>query len=506
MIQRIIKMLGALGAGVGVTLVTQFLLPPAFLHAYGVSEYGEWLVLSATLSYLNTLNFGITTYATNELTMLRKRGEMDQYRRLQGSTLALLLCVIFIGLAVISLVFLLPLAKLLHLSTITPMDAVLTAFFLGLQAMVNILAAYYNNLFMVIEETHRGLGWSSARRLSGVLISLPLILLRVHFSMIALGQLVAVVLVSLVSIYDLRRRLGGLPLGLQGANWNTAKATLAPSGLFAMIFAQNFLTFQAPVILLQWILGPAVVVLFSISRTILSTARLVLVSITNAISPEITFSFADRDIQKLLKIFHYSEKVVFSVIPIVNLGAFLFSPILLALWLHKPLLFDPSTYALMALISGAMSMREHKQFFQYSTNTHKRLAIIVFFGNLLMVGISIPVTMKFGLHGFMFAWLASEAAQMALIYYENKKLFNNDRSISFIPVLKLAAVMLVSLPVCMAMLHYALPHSLAITGVVAILGMLMLTVESYFVFGLKGVLKELQRRMRNKTTSVAPAA
>jgi O-antigen/teichoic acid export membrane protein len=504
MIQRIIKMLGAMGAGVGVTLITQFLLPPAFLHAYGVSEYGEWLVLSATLSYLNTLNFGITTYATNELTMLRKRGEMVKYRELQGSTLALILCVIFIGLGVISLVFLLPLARLLHLSTITPLDAILTAFFLGLQAMVNILAAYYNNLFMVIEETHRGLGWSSARRLSGVLISLPLILLRAHFFMIALGQLVVVVLVSLVSIYDLRRRLGGLPLGLQGANWKTAKATLAPSGMFAMIFAQNFLTYQAPVILLQWILGPAVVVLFSISRTILSTARIVLSSITNAISPEITFSFANRDLKKLLKIFHYSEKIVFGIIPVVNLGAFLVSPILLRVWLHKPLLFDPFTYGLMALISGAMSMREHKQFFQYSTNTHKRLAIIVFFSNLLMIGVSIPLTMEFGLHGFMFAWLASEAAQMALIYVENKKLFNNDPSISFIPVLKLAAVMLVSLPICEYLVRFAEPRSLAMLGMVCVMGILMLIVESYFVFGLKDVLGEFRRRMRSAANNSAP--
>jgi O-antigen/teichoic acid export membrane protein len=274
--------------------------------------------------------------------------------------------------------------------------------------------------------------------------------------------------------------------------------------MFAMIFAQNFLTYQAPVILLQWILGPAVVVLFSISRTILSTARIVLSSITNAISPEITFSFANRDLKKLLKIFHYSEKIVFGIIPVVNLGAFLVSPILLRVWLHKPLLFDPFTYGLMALISGAMSMREHKQFFQYSTNTHKRLAIIVFFSNLLMIGVSIPLTMEFGLHGFMFAWLASEAAQMALIYFENKKLFNNDPSISFIPVLKLAAVMLVSLPICEYLVRFAEPRSLAMLGMVCVMGILMLIVESYFVFGLKDVLGEFRRRMRSAANNSAP--
>jgi len=496
MIRRILKMLGAMGAGAGATLITQFLLPPAFLYYYGVSKYGEWLVLTATVSYLSTLNFGITTYASNELTMLRKRGEMVKYRELQGSTLALLLCMICIGIAVTSCVFLLPTPRLLHLSTISPMEVRLTAFFLGLQVMVNILAGYYDGLFMVVEKTHLGFVWPTARRLSIALICIPLAMIRAQFHVIAIGQLSAALIVMLIAVSELKRRMGKLPLGLQGANWKTAKATLAPSGMFAMIFTQNFLIYQAPLILLQWILGPATVVLFSISRTILATARQMLAFITNAIAPEITFSFAVRDMKKLLNIFHYSEKIVFAGIPVANLGAFLFSPILLQIWLHKPLLFDPFTYGLMALISGTMSMREHKQFFQFSTNTHKRLAIIVFFGNLLMIAVSVPFTIKFGLHGFMFVWLVSEVSQMGLIYHENKKLFHNDSSISFIPVIKLALVMLVSLPVCVGLVLFAQQRSMAMVGGVAVIGVMLVAAESYFVFGLKEVWNEFQRRMQ----------
>jgi O-antigen/teichoic acid export membrane protein len=496
MIRRILKMFGALVTGMGITLITQLLLPPVFIHYYGVSKYGEWLVLSAALGYLSTLNFGITSYASNELTMLRKREEMDKYSELQGSTLALLLGMIGIGLAITSTVFLLPLAKLLHLSTISTSEAQVTALFLGVQAMVNILAIYYINLFMVVEEAHRGWQWDNVRRLGTTLICVPLGMLGVRFSIIAMGQFGAALITTLLTIYDLKRRMGGLPLGLQGANWKTAKSSLAPSGLFAMIFAQHFLVFQAPVIMLQWTLGPSVVVLFSISRTILSTARQMLTAISSSIAPEITFSFAHRDLKKLLNIFHYSEKIVFAGIPVANLGAFLLSPILLQLWLHKPDLFDPITYGLMALISGAMSMREHKQFFQFSTNTHKRLSIIVFFGNILMIAISIPFTQRFGLHGFMSIWLISEMLQMALLYHENRKLFHRDPSINFIPVLKLALVMLVSLPICIVGVDYARQRSLLLVGTVAIMGMLMLVAESYFVFGLKGVWGQFRLRMQ----------
>ncbi len=502
MVQRILKMLGALGTSMGLMVATQLLLPPAFLHSYGVRMYGEWIVLSGTLSYLATLNFGITTYASNELTMLHKRDERQAYRKLQASTLALLLCMVCLGIGLTSTVFILPLARLLHLSSIPAADVAMTAFFLGLQMMVSILAGYCSGLFMVVEKAHRGISWGNARAFAGTSTCFVLALFRLPFPILALGQLIAVFTITLLSIYDLKRQSGDLPLGLSGANWRTAKATLRPSGMFAMIFAQQFLVFQVPVNMLQWILGPAVVVLFSTSRTILSSARQLLSPITNAIAPEVTFSYATRDMKKLLYIFHHSEKIVFAGIPIANLGAYLFSPILVRVWLHRPSLFESSVYALMALISAAMSMRDHKQFFQFSTNMHKRLSIIVFFGNVLMICVSLPFTIKYGLMGFMWVWLASEVLQMGFIYIENKKLFQQDASITFLPVLKLALVMLVSLPLCMVSLHYAMQRSLGVAGAVGVAGIALLTVECYFVFGLKDVWMEFARKFERgaKTT------
>jgi O-antigen/teichoic acid export membrane protein len=496
MIQRILKMLGALGTSTGLTLVTQLLLPPAFLHYYGVSMYGEWIVLSGTLSYLGTLNFGITTYASNQLTMLRKRAEIEEYRSLQGSTLALLIGMVCIGLLVTCSVFFLPLPKLLHLSAIAPRDVTLTAFFLGLQVLVNILAGYYNNLFMVVEQTHRGLSWGIARSFGATIVCFVLTMFRASFPVLALGQFIAAVVITLLSIYDLKRRLRDLPLGLQGANWKLATRTLKPSGMFAMILAQQALTYQVPVNILQWILGPSVVVLFSTSRTVLSSARQLLSPITNAIAPEITFSYANRDMKKMLYIFHNSERIVFAGIPIANLGALLFAPIILRVWLHRPALFDPYTYGLMALISAAISMRDHKQFFQFSTNMHKRLSMIVFFANLAMIALSVPLVWKFGLYGFLCVWLASEVTQMGLIYRENRKLFDNHASITFTPVFKLVAIMLVSLPICMVLLKLVSPLSIAIMAVVAGAGVLLLMVESYFVFGLKDVWTEFGQKMR----------
>jgi hypothetical protein len=141
-------------------------------------------------------------------------------------------------------------------------------------------------------------------------------------------------------------------------------------------------------------------------------------------------------------------------------------------------------------------MRDHKQFFQFSTNVHKRLSIIVFAGNLIMIGLSIPLIRAFGLYGFLCVWLASEVTQMALIYRENRKLFDHHASITFTPVINLVLVMLVSLPVCMGLVHFAVHRSMAMVAAVALGGLLLLIAESYFVFGLKDLWIELEKKMR----------
>lgn len=491
---RIVKMISAVSAGIGVTFLSQFLLPPCFLHTYGVARYGEWLVLSGTLGFLSNLNFGITTYASNELTILHKRGHHERFRALQGSTLALLLVMALFGTLICLSALLLPLDQMLHITHLSRRDAQWTACLLGLQAMVHLIAAYYNQMFLLVELPHRGTSWSNLRRLSWVVGSLPPLFLHMSFSCVACGQFITVLLVSIASIVDLKYCLGPISLGLSGANWATARAALTPSGMFAMISAQQFLIYQAPVILLQWMLGPTVVVVFSTSRTILATARQALQAITQAISPEVTFSFAEQDHQRMLQIYHYSEKIVFSLIPIVNMSAFLFAPVLLAIWLHRSWLFDPWTYGLMALISGVQSMREHKQFFQFSTNRHHRLAIIVFFGNLLMVAASYPAILWFQLSGFMLVWLVSEFAQMVLIYYENKMLFRNHPSIRFRPVLVLVAVLFGALSLSSALAYVAVPRGLAAVIFTGIIGSLVIMAASYRLLGMDAVILALRSR------------
>lgn len=120
-----------------------------------------------------------------------------------------------------------------------------------------------------------------------------------------------------------------------------------------------------------------------------------------------------------------------------------------------------------------------------------------------MIGISIPVTIGFGLRGFMITWLVSESTQMALLYFENRKLFHADSSIRMVPVLKLGLLMGLALPVCMIVVTFSRQHGQALQAGIAAAGTAAIFAICYWLFGLNVVQQRLTSRFSNRPASVA---
>ncbi|WP_158748134.1 hypothetical protein [Acidobacterium sp. S8] len=115
-LRRIGKLFAAQNFGQLVTVLTQLLLPPAFLHSYGVSLYGQWLALTAAVAYLTTFNYGLQTYTNMQMTIHYNRGEVQETREVQSAGLRILFAGFFIIGAALLVIFLIPVNALLHLT------------------------------------------------------------------------------------------------------------------------------------------------------------------------------------------------------------------------------------------------------------------------------------------------------------------------------------------------------------------------------------------------------
>jgi len=478
----------------GVNVLTQFLLPPIFLRHYGISGYGEWLTLTAAVGYLSTLNFGLQTFTNNQVAIFYNRGELEEANTLQ-STSMLLLASIVLGAAILtSVVFLLPVNVWLGIKLSRGIvDA--TLYLLGLQVLMRMLMGLVVGSFLVIGVSYRGANWNNAAALTTTLVTAAMAFLQASFAWIAAQQTLTVALFCGLAMLDLNRKAPQIVPKFRYARPSRMVEILQQSGYFGLLFWANFLVYQLPLILMQRMLGPSSVVAFSITRTVYSMSRQALTALTQALGQEITELYGRHEWRRLYRLYELSERIVLAMIPVVSLGTLLATPVLIAIWLHKPTLYDPSICIIMALISAVMGIKEHKYVFQTSTNHHAALAQMTFWSYLGMIAVAVPCIRTFGTIGFLVPWFITEVVQVLYILRFNQRLFVDISELDFSPVYKLFALMSVAVSLAGWFALHAQQRSLVQTAVTAVVFVAILAGVSYPIFQVGEVKDYLRDRM-----------
>jgi O-antigen/teichoic acid export membrane protein len=429
LMQRILKNLAALLTGRVVAVVQQVVVPPVFIARYGAAGFGEWGALSGAVAALGLLNFGVQTYMNQDLAVRYQSGETEGYRVRQSTALRLLLGGVAVAAVLCLAVFLLPFDTWLRLD-ISRTAAQWTLYLLALQILLSIPFGYLGGIFMGVGLAHRGAHWNNVRALTSSLALLLGVVLHVRFAILAAGQLACLAACVVGVLIDLRRTAPQVYPTLHGWDGAAVGEILHGSGYFGLIMMSTFLTYEAPLLVLQRIVGPVAVAGFILMRTIFSVARQVLGIITQSMGAEITNLYGRRDWPALARLFASSERLVLWLISAVNLGVLMGSPVLITLWLHRrgspqgvSSLFAVTPYVLSAALSMVISLKEHKFIFQFSTNTHVDLARTMFWSYVAMVAVSVGTVHVAGVTGFLWTWLAVESLQTVRLMTLNRRLF-----------------------------------------------------------------------------------
>jgi hypothetical protein len=152
----------------------------------------------------------------------------------------------------------------------------------------------------------------------------------------------------------------------------------------------------------------------------------------------------------------------------------------------------------MAMLSAVLGIKEHKTQFQSSSNQHEALSVFVLCGYTCMLIASIPMMKAFGLVGFMWTWILWEVIQTAFVLRLNNSLFPKELQISMNPVLRLVALMSVSVAIAVWPAYHEVTWPLSIVVVTATGVSVILGVAAYFIFGLGEIRRLLQARLANR--------
>jgi O-antigen/teichoic acid export membrane protein len=492
---RISKLFAAQIVTQVISLLTQLLLPPIFLHSYGIGFYGEWLALSAAIGYLSTFNFGIQTYTYMQMTIHYNRGEVEECVHLQSGGLFILL-VVFVTMGLLLCgVFLIPLSALLHLK-LPLREAQIILYLLGLQLLVGMVFGLFSGSYMVIGQAHRGANFANLNQLGATLVTGLLAILRSPLTWIAAAQLLAMVLLTVYMYFDFSHLAPVLRPTLRHWRKTSLCNILKPSVHYALLYSSNIFGYQLPIIVIQRVLGPVAVVTFSVTRTIFSMSRRLPSLVTDSIRPEVTITYGERNWKKLRQLYEMSERLVLLLILPVCLGAMLFTPLLLALWLRKESLYDPRVCLLFGITIALQSMKEHKYQFQFSTNQVRELSYmtVIAYGAMLLV--SIPAMMWFGLPGMVMTWAAAELGQLVYLLQLNRRLFGREMELSYRLVGILIAFLAVGTAAAVWPVFHLATMSLPRQAIIASAGTLLTLAISYWVFGVDEVRTLLWQRLR----------
>jgi O-antigen/teichoic acid export membrane protein len=502
-LRRIGKLFAAQNAGQAVTVLTQLLLPPAFLHSYGISLYGQWLALSAAISYLTTVNYGLQTYTNMQMTIHYNRGELQETKEVQSAGLRILLAaLLIIGVALLS-IFFVPLDSLLHL-TIPRREAQWTLYILGCQVIAGMVFGFFTNSYMVVGALHRGYTFSNLNQLMIMLLQVGLVLKHASFPLIAVVQLILTLIGSVFLIVDFSRLAPDIRPTLRYWKRGSLGAILKPSGQYALLYSSNVLAYQLPTILMQRVLGPTTVVVFSVTRTIYSMSRRLLNLVTNSIGPEITITFGQQNWKRLHRLYEFSERIVLLMIAPITFGAMLATPVLLQVWLHKGNLYQPTFCMLLGLTVSVQSIKEHKYQFQFSSNQVRDISYITVIAYGLQLLVAMPMMMWLGVNGYALIWLATETVQLLYLLHLNARLFGDQAQVNRKPVLQLFAMMAAGCLVLLWPVYHITDFSYTTQAVFAVTAFVISLAVSYRIFHLDEVRSFLWQRTGGRLPLLAP--
>jgi O-antigen/teichoic acid export membrane protein len=502
-LRKILKLLAGFVMSQGVNLAAQLIVPPLFLrrYAHGVEMYGEWVALTAAVSYLNSLNMGVQSYANNQMTLHYNRGEIEQTKIVQSSALRLILILVVLAIAVGGSFLFMPVARWMGLRYVSSTAASLTLFLMALQLIMNWFFSFLSNSYQVTGDLHRGLNWQNAQRLTAVLALGVFLWERASFPVLASVQLTSMVVYSAAVLIELRVRAPVLLPSLRYGNARDLVGVLKPSAYYGLFTASTFLAWQGPVLLIEKLLGPVAVAIFALSRTIFSMSRQLLMTLSYSIGQETITLIAKRSWSQLRRMYDLSERVVLLFAPVLTIGTLLMAPFLFSIWLHKRDLYDPGICMLMGAISAVMGLKEHKYVFQYLSNEHIGVAKFSLAAYLTMIAGSAVTLRFFGLSAFLLCWFVTELVITAYIVAQNQKLFPVEFRPSLTPLPRLAAVLVIGFAsAAWPVWHDAAWPKLRLAAVAVSL-VSGLGVLCYFAFGLSGVQAVFRSRLRRRFAS-----
>lgn len=414
--QRVLNAIAATAFGHLVTIVGQIALAPLFLSKWGVTAYGEWLMLSAIPAYLAVADVGIGSAAGNEMAMRAGSGDHEGAKRTFEGALLIAAAAFLFCAGVGSMAAFLTLEHgALNLSELPRREAAGVLIVLSLYVGFSFVGNVTTNGFRSYERNALGLMTSNVGRFAEILATGCALWIDagpVTIASLMLATNIATALLRFALLQRVCPRLFGLRFV---ADLGLLRRLLRPALGFVAIPAGNAVLLQGSILVIAQVLGGSAVALFSTTRT-LTRLPVQLANMLNAsIWPEMSTAYGAGNQGLLRRLHRASVAISLATSAALVVGLSGFGPEIFRLWLNQTIDYDRGVSTSLLLAALVSAVWNTSSIVLAATNRHLTFGMLFLGLGALCIAISIPLMQRFGLIGMCYSLLAFELALGAFV-------------------------------------------------------------------------------------------
>ena len=396
--------------------VIQLVQVPVLMHFWGETTFGVWLVLTGIPTYLSFSNIGFGSVAGNEMTMLMARKEQDAALGVFQSCwwwIALVMGVT--GAAMSVALWLLPMGRLLNVTTISERDVSWALFWLGLAVLFGQLEQLLQSAYRCIARYSYGNFLKSCLSLAAFGAQLVPVVLGYGPRTTAMVFALANITVTLILCVMVKRDIPWISYGWGRASFKEIKRLTRPSLAFMGFPLGNAFNIQGSQMAVNYALGPQAVAVFGTARTVSRLALQSVEMVKNTVWPELSIAFGAGNMDVVRTLHRRACQIALlmslSVVAIVAL----FGPTFLHKWTLGKVPSSPGLVGLLLVVVVFYSLWSTSSTLVAAINLHERLAQVYAMATGVTVVVTYFAARRFGLFGAAGSLLLSEMIMDAYV-------------------------------------------------------------------------------------------
>lgn len=377
---KIARNLSGYGYSQIITLGSQILVVPFFISAWGVRQYGEWLVLTSVPLFLAMLELGVSEASATRASLASGSKDLFIVRRTLDTAMAFSLVTASV-VAIIgnSLSIYVPWTNYLDLNDFSPHTATIIFSSMSFYLAFNFLVGPITAWLKAMDQTALSAFSTANRRASEMAVTTVSLYLGAGPATLAVCLMVTS-LATTIAYYVIalnRSNIGAM--SLKHADMRELRTVIWPALSYMALPLAQVVTLQGGILLLNSLAGATSVAAFTMARTMVRLLMQIGIVFNSAMRPEVSRLLGSGQTIAAKRTVINGSLIAAVIIVMGIIGVAVLGPYILELWSTGKIVLSSEFLTLLALHAAANVIWYVPSTLLFAQNRHGNISWLYMF-------------------------------------------------------------------------------------------------------------------------------